>query len=194
MRSTVRDHRRLVQLRLTRGPAFRADLPPRRLRLVRIHYTRPTHSLDAAYLPSSSGLRSTSTSWLVGTGRRGQRAIPSYLRPSDMTAVRAGHTVRLTVTCRLTSYRAMAQARVDHSTDKNLPLLPRPGPAHRLRRTSVSPQDDPTAVHRPLRAGHCQDIVPPASSSPPTGLSTSGSGLFGDELHPGKQRPRTGSP
>ena len=36
----------------------------------------------------------------------------------------------------------------------NLPLLPRPGPAHPRR--PRSPQDDPTAVHRPLRAGHRQ--------------------------------------
>ena len=151
---------------------LRADLPPRRLRLVRI-VTLDRRLLDAAF---SLAWTATSTSC---SSDRSAWARASSLRPICCCP---GHSVRF-VHGRLLQGHGSGQGRPLHGHS----ALPRPGPAHLddlgLHRMTQQQSID---LYELVIARH----VPPASSSPPTGLSTSGSSTTPSSA----TAPSTGSP
>ena len=157
---------------------LRADLPPRRLRLVRIHHTRPATPRRRLLPPVPGPQRARPAR---RTGRRGQE----LHRSGPRICCRQSRACRPLRTCRrLLQGHGSGQGGPLHGQD--LPLLHRPGPAHPRR--PRSPQDDPTAVHRPLLAGHRQASYRQLRHHLQQGCRRVARTLR--RPHPGKQRPR----
>ena len=135
--------------------------------------------LDAAF--SLQFLARNEHVLLVGPVGVGKSFIAQAL---GYAAVRAGHTVRFVHADDF--FRAMAQARVDHSTDKTFRSFLAPDLL--ILDDPRSPQDDPTAVHRPLRAGHRQASYRQLRHHLQQGCRRVARTLR--RLHPGQQRPR----